>query len=534
MEPHDTSAVADSRWTGFLAGAVAAGAALGFGELIEGSSEDIPSLVVAVGELVVDYTPGDAVATSIATLGSNQKSVLLTGITIVALLFGGVLGDLSNRRSRVIGPAGFAVFGLLGGWTAARNPLSPAVASWITAIAAATIGAAVLVFLLSRLGRPTRLHTALEDPTDPRATRRAFIAYAGGMGAGAVVLVGSGRRLRGRSAAEVARESLEVTAGSASADAASAVDPVTDSIADLATFDDEVPGISSYFTPNDDFYRIDTALAVPQVDPASWSLRFTGMVDNPYELTFDEILAMNLEDHVVTLSCVSNQIGGDLVGNATWTGVPLSTLLDRAGVQEGATQVVGRSVDDWTAGFPTDLVFDGRSAMLAIGMNGDPLPIRHGFPARLIVGGLYGYVSAVKWIEEIHLTRWEDFDAYWVPRGWSKEGPVKTQSRIDVPKRNSEIVAGPTAVAGVAWAPTRGIEEVEIRVDVGEWQRCTIAPTLSDESWLQWTTTWDAKPGDHQIEVRAIDGTGELQPFGPKAPRPDGAEGYHRIRVRVA
>ena len=533
MESHDTSTVAHSRWTGFLAGAVAAGTALGFGELVEGLSDDIPSLVVAVGELVVDYTPGDAVAASIETLGSNQKGVLLTGITVVALLLGGVLGDLSNRRNRLIGPAGFAVFALLGGWSAARNPLSPAVASWVTALAAATIGAAVLGFLLSQLERPTRLHTVLEDPTDPRATRRAFLVYAGSMGAGAAVLVGAGRRLRGKSAAETARESIQVTAGSSTPDAASAAEPAPESLSDIATLDDEVAGISTYITPNDDFYRIDTALTVPQVDPASWSLRFSGMVDNPYELTLEEILAMDLEDHVVTLSCVSNEIGGGLVGNATWTGVPLSTLLDRAGVQEGADQMVGRSVDDWTAGFPTDLVFDGRNALLAVGMNGEPLPLRHGFPARLVVAGLFGYVSAVKWIEEIHLTTWDDFDGYWVPRGWSKEGPMKTQSRIDVPRRNAAITAGTTAVAGVAWAPTRGIEKVQISIDEGAWQQCDLGEALGDETWVQWKTSWDAVSGDHEIRVRATDGTGELQPFGPKSPRPDGAEGYHRIGVRV-
>jgi DMSO/TMAO reductase YedYZ molybdopterin-dependent catalytic subunit len=512
-------------WTGFLAGAVAAGAALGFGELIEGATDDIPSLVVAVGELIVDYTPGDAVARSIETLGSNQKSVLLTGITVVSLLLGGVIGRLAQRRGRLIGAVGFAAFGVLGGWTAARNPLSPAVGSWVAALAAAAVGAGVLLFLLSRLDRPTRMHTALEDPTDPAATRRAFLAYAGVMGAGAALMVGGGRRLRGKSAAETARESIDIGATRSSSAAGTESEEVT-------TLDD-VLGISSYITPNDDFYRIDTALTVPQVDPATWSLRFTGMVDNPFELTLDDILAMDLDDHVVTLSCVSNEVGGSLVGNATWTGVPLSTLLDRAGIQNGATQVVGRSVDDWTAGFPTDVVFDGRNAILAVGMNGEPLPISHGFPARLVVAGLYGYVSAVKWIEEIHLTRWEDFDGYWVPRGWSKEGPMKTQSRIDVPRRSAEIVAGTTAVAGVAWAPTRGIEMVEISVDDGAWQTCALGEALGEESWVQWKTTWDATPGDHEIQVRATDGDGELQPLGPKAPRPDGAEGYHRIRVRV-
>ena len=533
-EPTEPVAADQPRWTGFLAGAVAAGVALGFGELIDGVSEDIPSLVVAVGELIVDYTPGDAVATSIETLGTNQKSVLLTGITILAFVFGAVLGDLSRRRHRLIGPIGFGLFGILGGWTAARNPLSPAVASWLTGLTAAALGAAALWFLLSRLERPSRSpDETLEEPTDPRSSRRAFLAYAGGMGAGAAVLVGAGRQLRGKSAAESARETIDVSAGASEATPGT-VTSNADELADLAVLDDEPFGISSYITPNEDFYRIDTALAVPQVDPADWSLRFTGMVDRPFELTLDEILAMDLEEHVVTLSCVSNEVGGNLVGNANWTGVPLAALLERAGVQDGATQVVGRSVDDFTAGFPTEVVYDGRNTLLAVGMNGEPLPTRNGFPARLVVAGLYGYVSAVKWIEEIHLTRWEDFDGYWVPRGWSKEGPMKTQSRIDVPRRGLEIVAGPTPVAGVAWAPTRGIESVEISIDEGPWQQCELGAALGDESWVQWKTTWDAPVGEHSIRVRATDGTGAVQPVGPAPPRPDGAEGYHTVtNVRV-
>jgi len=533
-EPAVPAAARHPRWTGFLAGAVAAGAALAFGELIEGASDDIPSLVVAVGELIVDYTPGDAVATSIETLGTNQKPVLLTGITITAFVLGAILGDLSNRRHRLIGPIGFGLFGLLGGWTAARNPLSPAFASWLTGLAAAALGAAVLWYLLSRLDRTAGSSTdSLEEPTDPRASRRAFLVYAGGMSAGAAVLVGAGRQLRGKSAAETARETIDVSSGGSAA-TTSVTESNTEAIADLAVLDEDPFGISSYITPNDDFYRIDTALTVPQVDPADWSLRFTGMVDNPFELTLDEILAMDLEEHVVTLSCVSNEVGGNLVGNANWTGVPLSVLLDRAGVQDGATQVVGRSVDDFTAGFPTDVVFDGRNTLLAVGMNGEPLPTRHGFPARLVVAGLYGYVSAVKWIEEIHLTRWEDFDGYWVPRGWSKDGPMKTQSRIDVPRRGLDIVAGPTAVAGVAWAPTRGIRSVEISIDDGPWQPCELGEALGDESWVQWKTTWDAPVGEHSIRVRATDGTGEVQPLGPAPPRPDGAEGYHTVtNIRV-
>ena len=582
---------------GALAGAAGAGVALGFGELIEGATDTIPSLVVAVGELVADYTPGDIVAASIANLGSIQKTVLFASIVILSLAIGAGLGHMAARGRRQVTEVGFALFGMLGGWAASRNPFSPALGSWLVALAAAVLGVVTTLLLVSRI----RAHSPAPGPagsaqpaptTDPAGaeltaqpqdpagaeltaqpqdpagsrprvgTRRAFFAYAGGAGATALAMVGIGRSLRGPSVAEQARAAVVLPplttapstaaaeptggdSGTAAADAAAATTPseessglsVRDQVAALDTLDDEIDGISTYISPNDGFYRIDTALVVPQVDPADWSLRFTGMVDNPYELTFDEILAMDLSDHVITLSCVSNRVGGNLVGNAVWTGVPLTALLDRAGVQAGADQVVGRSVDDWTAGFPTGLLYDGRNAILAVGMNGEALPTRHGFPARLVVAGLYGYVSAVKWIEEINLTTWDAFDAYWVPRGWSKEGPMKTQARIDVPAAGSSggLVAGtPTPIAGIAWAPTRGIEAVEVNIDGEGWQPCRLGDALGDESWVQWHYEWTPSAGRHQIQVRATDGGGVLQPFGPKDPRPDGAEGWHLVTVNVS
>ena len=310
---------------------------------------------------------------------------------------------------------------------------------------------------------------------------------------------------------------------------------MNDQVARLDTLDDDIAGVTTYITPNDRFYRIDTALAVPQVDPAGWSLRITGLVDDPYELTFDEILAMDLSDYVITLSCVSNQVGGSLVGNAVWTGVPLAVLLQRAGVQRGAQQIVGRSVDDFTAGFPTTAAYDGRNAILAVGMNDDVLPTRHGFPARLVVAGLYGYVSAVKWLEEIHLTTWDGFDGYWVPRGWSKRGPMKTQSRVDVPNARSRLTASQTtSIAGVAWAPTRGIQRVEVQVDGEDWVLCQLGQALGNETWVQWHREWTPARGRHTIAVRATDGAGTLQSKGPKRVAPDGAEGWHTVTVSVS
>lgn len=556
------------RVMGFMAGVVSAGLSLAFGEVIDGMNDAHPSMVVAVGELIADYTPGDVVAASIDNLGSSQKWVLLTGITVVALLMGGYLGQLAVRGRKDIAMGGFVVFGLLGGWAAARNPFSNASASWLVTVLVTGIGAATLLFLTNKILLWFPTSAPVPDRIDPKSAgpesarpapyldgfglesaptparaaakaesnRRTFLAYIGSMTALGGVLVGIGRLVK-RSPAELARSAVVLPPAqpwTETREAPAAEPSVMDQVAGLENFD-QIDRVSTYLTSNQSFYRIDTALTPPSVDPVSWNLRITGMVDNPYELTFEEILDMDLEDHVITLQCVSNQVGGKLVGNAVWTGVPLTTLLERAGVQPGATQIVGRSVDDWTAGFPTGLIGDGRNALLAIGMNGEPLPVAHGFPARLIVAGLYGYVSAVKWISEIELTTWEGFDAYWVPRGWSKEGPMKTQSRIDVPRVSDRLTAGEEAViAGVAWAPTRGVQAVQVRVDGGDWQTCELAEALGDESWVQWRRPWTPAAGRHTIEVRATDGTGAVQSEGPVPPRPDGAEGWHSVEVSAA
>ena len=564
----DASTGAARSVMGALAGTAGAAVGLGFGELIEGASESIPSLVVAVSELLSDYTPGDVVRFSIANFGASQKTLLTVGIIVGSLVLGGVLGRFAARGNLRATLAGFALFGLLGGWAAARNPISPAAGSWIVGLAAAALAAGTTLLLVGRLAkRDVRSPATLPvDPEQPEPvaevaaraevkTRRAFFAYAVGAGAAALAMVGLGRALRGQSAAEQFLETntlrsaatttaprpstTEAAAAPASTTSTTAPAPagpsVQEQVAALDTLDGDVAGISSYVTPNDSFYRIDTAFGqVPQIDPTSWRLRFTGMVDNPYELTFDEIQAMDLSDYVITLSCVSNRVGGNLVGNAVWTGVPLSVLLDRAGVQAGADQVVGRSVDDWTAGFPTPLVYDGRNAILAIGMNDEFLPTNHGFPARLVVAGLYGYVSAVKWIDEIHLTTWDGFDGYWVPRGWSKEGPMKTQSRIDVPDAGRGLVAGQTTpIAGIAWAPTRGIERVEVNIDNEGWQPCQLGEALGDESWVQWHREWTPSEGRHRIQVRATDGDGITQSGEPDDPAPNGAEGWHTVTVTV-
>jgi DMSO/TMAO reductase YedYZ molybdopterin-dependent catalytic subunit len=292
-------------------------------------------------------------------------------------------------------------------------------------------------------------------------------------------------------------------------------------------------GLSPIVVGNATFYRIDTALVVPSINPDEWTLTIKGMVDREVVLTYDDISSMPLVERYATLACVSNEVGGRLIGNALWTGVFLRDILDMAGVQPGAEQVVGRSIDGWTSGFPTEFAFDDRDAMLVIGMNREVLPANHGFPVRLVVPGLYGYVSATKWLTEIELTTWDAFDGYWIPRGWSKEGPVKTQSRIDRPKNGSTVETGTFAIAGVAWAPTIGIDYVEVQIDGGEWHRAELSVPLSNNSWIQWTLDSDLGEGEHAVQVRATDATGFTQSERNVSPAPNGAEGWHSISFKA-
>ncbi len=516
---------------GLLGGAIA----LAIGEFLSGLSSAVPSMVVSAGDWVIDSAPGAVERWAIDTLGTADKPALVVGTIIITLIIGALTGQLARRDHR-FAAAVFGVFGLLGWWFLARNPLTDTSATWLVAFVAAAGGYAafrllyaVAQFNESKLvtmepGGSGKTAKTADTPTNPFATRRSFFGWGGATALTAVALTGLGRQLRGRARVDEAREAIVID---------TSTDVATVS-ADIETFDN-IDGLASYITDStgNNFYRIDSALTIPQVDPNSWSLKITGLVDNPVEFTLADIQAMDLEDHIVTISCVSNEVGGGLVGNALWTGVPLTKLLEIAGVQTEATQLVSRSVDGWTAGFPPEILQDGRTALLAIGMNGEPLPVRHGFPARLIVAGIYGYVSATKWVEEINLTTWEGFDGYWIPRGWSKKGPIKTQSRIDVPRSRTEIASGPQPIAGVAWAPTRGISLVEVKVDDEPWQEATLAESVSDETWVQWMLEWDAPAGDHVIQVRATDGDGVLQAVGPKRVDPDGAEGWHIIPVRV-
>ncbi len=500
---------ATGRFGPALFGAVSVALSFGISELLAGAI-GAPSLIQGVADWVVDSAPPGVKDWAISTFGTNDKPALLIGIVMVGLLLGGVVGLISRRR---IGPAiaAFGAFGILAATATASNPASGTTGPWLIAIVSVIAGLVALRWLLNR-GQSS---SAIGEPDQGR---RGFLR-ATSIGGLALLAAGVGRVLFSSNRAAASQQS-EVT-----------VNPGTSDIPIAATFDG-LEGLTPVVVPNADFYRIDTAIVVPRVDLDGWSLSFSGMVDNPYSINFDELMELPMVERYVTLSCVSNPIGGPLVGNARWLGVPLKDLLDRAGVQAGADQLVARSVDDFTVGFPTAVAIDGREALLAVGMNGEALPLEHGFPARLVVSGLYGYVSATKWISEIELTTWDGFDAYWVPRGWSKEAPIKTQSRIDTPGRRIE--PGEHYIAGVAWAPNVGIARVEVEVDTGGWQEAQLTEPLSEDAWVQWRLLYNFGSGSHRIRVRATDATGFTQGENQIPPAPNGAEGWHTISVTVS
>jgi DMSO/TMAO reductase YedYZ molybdopterin-dependent catalytic subunit len=497
-----------------LAGAVSAGLALGVSELVAGLLPAFPSLIEALGNFVVDRAPSPLKDFAIEVFGTADKLVLLISIAAVTILIGVIVGLLARARFGVAVVV-FIAFALLAAAAAVRDPQVDLGIALVPAGAAALSGLGALHALL-RLNEPA-------VPREADRSRRSFLAGAGAA-LGIALLAGvTGRVLIERAKRMVAGRDQVVLPSPATA-----LPPVSPG-ADL-----EIPGLTPILVPNDDFYRIDTALSVPRVNLQDWTLTVKGRVDRPYTIDFPDLLDMRMVERDITLSCVSNQVGGGLVGNARWMGVPLAEILDRAGIQEDAEQIVGRSVDQFTVGFPVEVAYDGREALVAVGMNGDPLPFEHGFPARLVVAGLYGYVSATKWLTEIELTGWEEFDAYWVPRGWAKEAPIKTQSRIDTPGRAERISPGPRLVAGVAWAPTRGISGVEVQLGEGTpWVEATLSEPLSENAWVQWQVDWDPGPGEHFLTVRATDGDGVLQDESERPPAPDGATGWHTQRVFV-
>jgi DMSO/TMAO reductase YedYZ molybdopterin-dependent catalytic subunit len=509
-----------------LAGVAAAAVALGVAQLVAVVTGPLSAPLLAVGGVVVDRVPGPVKNAAVAVFGVHDKTALITGTALVVAAYAAAVG-VAAVRSWPLAVAGVALFGLAGA-AAAVTRHGAGVAAALPSLVGALVAAAVLRVLL-RLAAEPPAPTPPPAPGDgkrpvaptayPGESRRRFLKS---VGIAAAVAAGTGiggRLLAGRRAVTAAREAVVL--------------PAPTEVAPALPANVQAPGAVAYVTANRAFYRIDTSLYPPQVDPATWRLRISGMVRNPVSLTFEELLRRPMVQRYVTLACVSNEVGGDLISNALWLGTPVGALLDEAQPLPGADQTVCRSVDGWTCGSPTAVLRDGRDALLAVGMNGSALPVEHGFPVRMVVPGLYGYVSACKWVTQIELTRFADFDAYWVPRGWSQQAPIKTQSRIDTPRDAARAKAGVVVVAGVAWAQHRGIRAVEVQVDGGPWNAATLAATVSADTWREWYWPWPATHGRHSLRVRATDATGATQPGTPAAPDPNGAQGWHTVTVDV-
>ncbi|WP_024288125.1 molybdopterin-dependent oxidoreductase [Cellulomonas sp. KRMCY2] len=499
-------------------GVLAAGLTLAVAQLAAALIAPSAAPLVAVGDAFVDATPLWLKDLAVATFGVNDKAALFVGMTVVLILLAAASGLLA-RRSHPAGTGAVLLLGVVGAVAATTRPDAGPLAV-VPSITGAVAGAIALRALLVRSERATP--SALDPSRTTGPDRRGFlgaaslVAVVAALTAAASTVAGSTGR-----AAATARDALRLPRPVRAA-------PPVPTGAQSAT-----PGVVDVVTANTDFYRIDTALTVPRVDPATWRLRVHGLVDHEVTLTWDDLLAADLIETYVTLACVSNPIGGTLVGNARWLGLPIRDLLAQAGPAPDADMVLSTSVDGFTASTPLGVLTDDRDAILAIGMNGEPLPLAHGFPARMVVPGLYGYVSATKWVVDLEVTRFADQVAYWTVRGWSALGPVKTSSRIEVPRPGARLTAGAVAVGGTAWAQHKGVSDVEIQVDDGAWQPATMSDEISIDTWRQWSFTWDATPGEHLLRVRAsdpVDGpqTGDVAPVAP-----DGATGWHEVTVVV-
>jgi DMSO/TMAO reductase YedYZ molybdopterin-dependent catalytic subunit len=511
------------RAAGATVGVLAAGVALGTAELLAAAFGPGSSPIVAVGGAAVDATPEWLKSFAIRTLGEQDKLVLLIGIGVVVAIAAALLGAASARRP-TLGIAASLLLGAIGAAAALTRPandLSDAVPS----VAGAIVGVLAYRMLREAAGMPSA--TVVETEPAPSPTMRGYdrrrFLRAGIAAAGITAVAGGlGRLLTTRANAAASRA------------AATIPEPADPAPPPPAGADLGVAGAQPFLTPNAEFYRVDTSLFVPAIDAEAWSLRVHGMVDREITIGFDELVERPMVERDITIACVSNEIGGPYVGNARWIGPLLTDLLNEAGVSEDASQIVSRSADGFTIGTPTAVVMDGRDAILAVSMNGEPLPLEHGFPVRMIVPGLYGYVSAMKWLVELELTTLDAYDAYWVQRGWAKEAPIKTQSRIDTPTSGARLTAGTVAVAGVAWAQHRGIERVEVRVDDGAWEPADLGTEDTVDTWRLWLFPWNATPGSHALSVRATDLEGETQTAERAAPFPDGATGHHTVTVEVA
>ena len=570
-----------------IAGIVGAVVAFGVAELVHGIYSSVPSVFVALVQGIIEFTPGELVTRGIEILGQADIPVLITCTVIGALAFSAALAILAVRRP-VLALIGVGVLAAIGVAASLAQPFVAPVPTIVTVVGALALGAILTETLLRvsglRSGKPAVSETAPpagspDDPSSPVVRSReayspggtavgrgGFLLLGGGAAVAGLAALGVGRVLAGRGAqassdpkplnlpespaakpaqgGEGSNEGSNEGGKEGGAQKAVKHETLPPPPEDASI---DVPGMPDLITPASSFYLIDTALVSPRIDVNTWKLSVKGAVDNPVEFSYKDLLGMSTRESDITLSCVSNPVGGGLVSNGRWTGVLLSDVLAEAGVSRdkitrASQQLVGRSVDGFTAGFRTNIALDGREALVAFGLNGSELPIKHGYPVRLVIPGLYGYISATKWLSEIELTNW-DFNAYWIQRTWTKEGPVKTQSRIDTVQDGAQISAGKTPIGGIAWAPHRGIERVEVSTDGGAtWNETRLAKQLALDTWRQWVYEWDAKPGQYTLQVRATDGEGETQTAKERPPHgapssaggTDGATGYHTIGVTVA
>ena len=512
---------------GALTGVLTAAVALGVAELAAAIIGPNSAPVIAVGDVAINLTPIPVKEFAIAHFGSHDKEALLGGIVVVLLAVAVGIGIAAVRRIGY-GLAGLAVFAVIGAAAAIHLP-GASFTDVIPTLAGVIVAAGALIVLV-RAVRPA-IPAAGAGPGSGLASesglavstpdRRRFLVAGAGAAAVAVVAGGGGDKLLGRFSIASSRAQVRLPVPAVRAAAVPAGTALN------------VPGLTPFFTDNASFYRVDTDLVLPQVSPSSWTLKIDGMVDHELEFSYAELLKMPMTETDITLVCVSNQVGGSYNGNARWLGVPVADVLRRAGVKAGADQVLSAATDGMTISTPLTALTDGRPALIAVGMNGQPLPIAHGFPARMIVPGLYGYVSATKWLTKLTVTTFAAQKAYWTQRGYSAQAPIKTESRIDVPRPLSSLGAGRIAVAGVAWAPAKGIAKVEVNVDNGPWQRATLAAADGIHTWRQWMWAWDAKPGLHTLGVRATDNSGATQTSQRAYPVPNGASGWDSVVVTV-
>ena len=530
-----------------VCGLLAAAAGMALGHVAAAFVSPSASPVLAVGSAVIDATPTPVKEWAVRTLGTADKPLLLAGVATVTAAVAAAIGLLSRRRP-TLAQVLLVLLAVLAGVAAMTRPAAVQ-QDLIPAVVAAAAGALTLDGLRRLVpsaptapggaggaGAATSAAAAsadagaapAESPLDPtayapstagRPARRAFLLGTAGVTAGAAT-------------AGVVGQRLAVPPGLP----ASVSLPVPRmEVAPLpAGLEGRIRGLSPFRTPLMEFYRVDTALVIPRVDAESWRLEIGGDVDRPFTLSYAELLAMPMVEKDITLNCVSNEVGGPYISSTRWLGVPVRELLERAGVRQGVDQVLSESTDGMTISTPIEALTDDRDALVAVGMDGNPLPARNGFPARLVTPGLYGYVGATKWLAKLTATTFEAEQAYWTKRGWAERALVKTQSRIDTPQGLGTYSAGKVAVAGVAWAQGRGIDKVEVSVDGGEWREATLGPDAGTDYWRQWYFVWDARTGRHELAVRATDGTGELQTAKRAEPFPSGATGYHSIVVQIA